>query len=326
MKILIYSYRKDEEEAIKKFGEKYNVELQLCKEAPSIENAELARGAACISVITTNVTAELIEKFQEVGVRYISTRTIGYEHIDIKKAKELGISVGNVTYSPESVAEYTIMMMIMITRKMQLIMNRSISQDYSLNKVRGKELSSMTVGVIGTGRIGETVIEHLSGFGSKILAYDLCKKEKLIGKAEYVDLEKLIENSDIITLHIPALKDNIHIINKDIINKMKPDVYIINTSRGSLINTEDLIDGIESGKIAGAALDVIENEEDIYYKDLKGKVIVNRNLSILRAFPNVIITPHTAFYTNEAVSDMIENSIKSCILFYEGKNNPWKII
>lgn len=326
MKILVFSYRLDEEGSYERFRKKYNVDIVLCNDKPSMENYKLAEGFDCISIVTTPISAELVEKFYEVGVKYISTRTIGFDHICLEKAKELGMSVGNVNYSPNSVADYTIMMILMITRKMKLIMDRCNVQDFSLKEVRGREIPNMTIGIIGTGKIGETVIKHLSGFGCKVLAYDLYKKDNLKGFAEYVSLDKLICESDVITMHVPATEDNYHLINKESICKMKDNVFIINTSRGSLINTFDLIDALESGKVAGAALDVIENESSLYYSDLKAQVINNRELAILRSFPNVIITPHTAFYTDEAVSDMVENSIKSCIAFVEGKNNPWQVI
>jgi len=230
-----------------------------------------------------------------------------------------------VTYSPNSVADYTIMLILMAVRKVKLIMERSNVQDFSLRGIQGKELPNLTIGVVGTGKIGRTVIKHLSGFGCKILAHDIYENDEVKSNAKYVDLENLFKYSDIITLHMPATDDNYHIINKKAIKLMKDGVFIINTARGSLINTNDLIHGIESKKIGGAALDVIEQESNIYYSDLKGEALKNRNLAILKSFPNVIITPHAAFYTDQAVSDMIENSIKSCILFSENKENPWEI-
>ena len=326
MKILAYSHRNDETEFFKEFSEKYNVEVVLTEKAPNMETAELAKGFDCISIITTIVNSELVNKFHELGVKFISTRTIGYDHIDLNEAEKLGIHVGNATYSPNSVADYTIMMMLMATRKMKLIMERSNAQDYSLVGVQGKELPNLTIGVIGTGKIGRTVIKHLSGFGCKILAHDIYEQDEVKSYSEYVDLDYLFKNSDIITLHMPATEENYHMINKSSLSKMKDGVFIINTARGSLINTDDFIEAIERGKVGGAALDVIEHEPGLYYNDLKGQILSNRDLAVLKSFPNVIVTPHTAFYTDQAVSDMVENSIKSCILFNEDKNNPWMVI
>ena len=326
MKILVYSHRKDETEYFKTFSKKYNVEIELTDKEPNMDTVKLSKGVDYISIITTPVNKELLKKFKENGVKFISTRTIGYDHIDLESAKKLGINIGNATYSPNSVADYTIMMMLMIVRKMKLIMERSTLQDFSLNMVQGREIQNMTVGVIGTGRIGETVIKHLSGFGCRIIAHDIYEKDTVKKYAEYKDLEYIFKNSDIITLHMPATDDNYHLINKDTIKIMKDNVYIINTSRGCLIDTDDLIEALESHKISGATLDVIENESGLYYNDLKGQILNNRHLAILKSFPNVIITPHTAFYTDQAVSDMVENSIKSILLFDEGKENPWQVL
>ena len=326
MKILVYSHRKDETEYFKTFSKKYNVEIELTDKEPNMDTVKLSKGVDYISIITTPVNKELLKKFKENGVKFISTRTIGYDHIDLESARELGINIGNATYSPNSVADYTIMMMLMIVRKMKLIMERSTLQDFSLNMVQGREIQNMTIGVIGTGRIGETVIKHLSGFGCRIIAHDIYEKDTVKKYAEYKDLEYIFKNSDIITLHMPATDDNYHLINKDTIKIMKDNVYIINTSRGCLIDTDDLIEALESHKISGATLDVIENESGLYYNDLKGQILNNRHLAILKSFPNVIITPHTAFYTDQAVSDMVENSIKSILLFDEGKENPWQVL
>lgn len=327
MKIFVYNYReKDEGVYFEKFSEKYNTQIGMTREAPTVESAELSRGYDCISVITTKIDAPVVEALCKAGVKFISTRTIGYDHIDLNKARELGIKVGNATYSPSSVADYAIMLMLMSARKVRLIMDRASVQNYSLKGVQGRELPNMTVGVIGTGRIGKTVIKHLSGFGCKILAYDLYSSEEVKAYAEYTQLEELFKNSDIITLHAPATDENFHLINSETIKLMKDGVIIVNTARGALIDSEALISGLESGKIGAAALDVVENEFGLYYNDLNSKILINRELAVLKSFPNVIVTPHMAFYTDQAVSDMVENSIKSCCLYMDNRDNPWEIV
>lgn len=326
MKLSVYSYRKDESEYFKIFADKYRCELTMCKDAPDLENADLAKGCECISMLTTPMTPDLLRKFYGIGVKFISTRSIGYDHIDINAAKKLGIHIGNVSYSTGSVADYTVMLMLMATRKVKAIMQRSSVQDYSLRGVQGKALQNLTVGVIGTGRIGCTVIKRLSSFDCKILAYDLYENNDVKKYAEYTALDQLFAESDIITMHMPATKENYHIINHDSINKMKPGVFIINTARGSLIDTSDFIDAVEHKKIGGAALDVVENETGLYYNDLKSGILANHGLAILKSYPNVIVMPHTAFYTDQAVSDMVEHSILSCVLFTQGKENPWQVV
>ena len=326
MKIFVFNYRKDdEEEFFELFSNQYNVSLGISEKTPTVKTAMLAKGYDCVSVITSKIDAPILEQFKEAGVRFISTRTIGYDHIDLEKAKELGIKVGNATYSPSSVADYAIMLILMSLRKIKLILNRSSYQNFKLDGVRGKELPKLTVGIVGTGRIGSCVIEHLSGFGCKLLAYDLVESEKVKNYATYGTVKQLIAESDIITLHAPSTDDNFHLINEESIKMMKDQVVIVNTARGSLIDTKALIKALEEGKIGAAALDVIEDETHIYYKDYNNKIIMNRDLLLLKSYPNVILTPHTAFYTDQAVSDMVENSIKSCILFLEEKENPWEV-
>lgn len=327
MKIFAYNYRdNDESEFFDKYSKEMGIELGICRDYPTLENAELAKGYEGLSVIVSDMNGKLLEKFYEIGVRYITSRSIGYDHFDLKKAKELGIKIGNVSYSPNSVANYTIMMMLMACRKMKYIMDSSKVQDFSLTNKRGRELSNSTVGVIGTGRIGRTVIEHLSGFGCKILAYDIYRSEEVEKYAEYMDLNELLKKSDIVTFHTPATKENYHLINKESLAIMKSGVIVVNTARGPLIDTDVLINGLESGKIGAAALDVIEKEFGLYYYNLSGQVINNSELAILKSFPNVIVTPHTAFYTDQAVSDMVKNSLKGCCLFAEGKKSPWEIV
>lgn len=326
MKIAVYNYRPDEVMYFKKFGPKYNVELQMDKEQPSVENVEAAKGCQCISMITTPMTRELMQKFYDNGVRFISTRSIGFDHIDVKAARELGMHIGNVSYTPDSVADYTVMLALMATRKIKAIAVRSAAQDFTLAGVQGVELHNLTVGVIGTGRIGRLVAKRLAAFGCKIIAYDLYQNDEVKTFAEYVPLEQLFAQSDLITMHMPATKENYHLINQKSLAAMKDGVFLINTARGSLIDTEAFLDAVESGKIGGAALDVIENETGLYYNNLECEILKNRERAVLSAYPNVIVMPHTAFYTDQAVSDMVEHSIESCLLFTQGGKNPWQVV
>lgn len=327
MRVFVYSYRDfDEARWFTHFSKEFGVELGICRDAPTLENAELAKGYEYISIITTKVDAALVRKFYDLGVRMISTRTIGYDHIDLEKVRELGMKAGNATYSPNCVADYTIMLMLMSIRKMKRIMQRAEINDFSLNGIQGRELPTFTVGVLGTGRIGQAVIRNLSGFGCRILAYDLYEQEKVKEYAEYVDLDTLYRESDMISLHMPLTEDNFHMINAQSIARMKDQVVIINTARGGLIDTKALIDGIESGKIGAAGLDVIENEFGMYYYDRKSDILDKRDLYILRGYPNVIVTPHMAFYTDQAISDMVRHSLESCLLVSQGKENPWNVL
>ena len=179
--------------------------------------------------------------------------------------------------------------------------------------------------MVGTGAIGQKVIKNLSGFDCKILAYDPFIKDEIKKYAQYVSLDEIFEKSDILTFHVPATSDTYHIVRKESIDKMKDNVIIINTARGSVINTNDLIEALEKGKIGSCALDVIENELGLYYDDYKYENIGNHELSILRDMPNVLLTPHMAFYTEQAVSDMVEHSIISIVASKEGKENKFRV-
>lgn len=327
MKIFVYSYREfDEAEYFQKFSREYGVEIGFTSEEPTMENVHLAEGCEYLSIITTKVDARLMEQFHKLGVKMISTRTIGYDHVDIAAAERMGMHVSNVSYSPECVADYTIMLILMSIRRMKRIMQREELNDFSLPGLQGRELPNFTVGVLGTGRIGRAVIRNLSGFGCRIYAYDRYEDDSVKQYAMYADLETIYRECDLITLHMPLLDDNFHMIDSSALSKMKDGVVIINTARGGLIDTKALIKGIESGKISAAGLDVIEDEFGMYYHDRKSDVLSKRDLYILRGFPNVIVTPHMAFYTDQAVSDMVKNSILSCIYHAAGKEDPWAIV
>lgn len=327
MKIFVYNYREfDEAEYFQKFSREYHVELGICRDAPTLENAHLAAGYEYVSIITSKIDEKLMERFHELGVKMISTRTIGFDHVDLEAARKYGIQVSNVSYSPECVADYTVMLILMAIRKMKRIMQRAEINDFSLPGIQGKELPNFTVGVLGTGRIGRSVIRDLSGFGCKIYAYDKYENDWVKEHAQYADLDTIYRECDLITLHMPLEEENFHMIGQDVLGKMKDGVVIVNTARGGLIDTKALIDGIESGKVGAAALDVIEDEFGMYYYDLKSDALSKRDLYILRGFPNVIVTPHMAFYTDQAVSDMVKHSIESCILRAEGKEDPWAVL
>ena len=313
MKIAVYNCREDEASLFKTYGKEYDVELSLSPLPPTPETASFAEGCDAVDIITTPVGRELIDIWHSYGIKAIATRTVGYEHVDYKYAAELGISVSNVSYTPHTVAEYTVMAMLMSIRKMKTILTRYMGQDFSLKDIRGKELCNMTVGVIGTGKIGETVIKNLSGFGCRILAYDIYQKDSVKALAEYCDLDTLYRESDLITLHTPATEETCHMINKKTIHSMKDGVILINMARGVLIETADLIEALESGKVSAAALDVVEGESAIYYKDFKYKPVGHHEMAILQAMPNVLMTPHTAFFTDEAVGDMVRYSIEHCV-------------
>ena len=327
MKVTVYNCREfDEKELFLQYEKELSMELILCKDAPTLENVHLTKGSECVNIITSKITRELMAAFHANGVKYLTTRTIGYDHIDMDAAKEFGIKVGNAPYGPNGVADYTVMLILMSIRKMKRIIERTNIQDYTLAGIQGRELQDLTVGVIGTGRIGRTVIHDLSGFGCKMIAYDLHVQEEVKQYAQYVPLEQLFAEADVITLHTPLTGASHHLINTQSIAKMKDGVVIINTARGALIDTEALISALESGKIGAAGLDVVENEFGLYYYDHKSDILKNRELALLRSFPNVTVSHHMAFYTKNYVETVVMDSLKSCKCFMEGQENPWEVI
>lgn len=327
MKIFAYAMREfDEKDFFERFSKELNCEYGYTTAYPSPDNVELARGYDAISATPCDLGAEMLDRFYAVGVRYIATRSIGVDHIDLQHAKELGMGVSHVTYGPETVADYTIMLMLMCCRNIYHILERSKVQDYTLQGKMGRNLCDCTVGVIGTGQIGRTVVKHLSAFGCRILAYDLYPNEACKDMVEYVSLEELYAQSDIITLHTPATAENYHLLDAKAFAKMRDNVIIINTARGTLIDTTALIEAIEHKKVGHAALDVLEQENGLYYANRMGDPIENREMAILRSFPNVILSPHTAFYTENVVRDMAYKCMKGVLDMMSHTENPLIVV
>ena len=308
MKIAAYNYRDfDEAPYFEKFGSQYGAEIVPIRETPTPENAALAEGCEGVSVITTPITEDIIQIWKAAGVKHISTRTIGYDHVDVAAAEKYGMAVSNVTYSTGSVADYTVMLILMALRKMKSIIKRAEGMDYSLVGSIGKEIGDLTIGIVGTGKIGTHVMRNLSGFGCRLIAYDLCENEEAKKYGDYCSLEELFKTSDVITFHTPATESSFHMVNKESIETMKDGVILINTARGSIIDTPAFIDAVERGKIGAAALDVIEKELGIFYGDYKYQVIGHREMSILKDLPNVLMLPH-----------MVEHSIAHIV---QGEGN-----
>ncbi|MCO5988474.1 D-isomer specific 2-hydroxyacid dehydrogenase family protein [Actinoallomurus spadix] len=314
--IAVFGCGQEEAALFQEMGARLGLSLTITEAAVCETNAELARGNRCISVNhKTQITEPALLALSEAGVEYISTRSIGYNHIDLEYAERVGISVGNVAYSPGSVADYTLMLMLMAVRHAKSTIRRTDSHDYRLNETRGKELRDLTVGVVGTGRIGTAVIDRLRGFGCRVLAHGRPSHVS----ADHVPLDELIEQSDIVTLHTPLTADTRHLLDRRRIERMKPGAYVVNTGRGPLLDTEALLSALESGRLGGAALDVLEGEEGIFYADCRNRNLQNEALVRLQRLPNVLISPHSAFDTDHALKDIVENSLINCLNFESGR-------
>lgn len=314
--ITIYGCGQDEAVLFRELAPRFGVAPTITDAAVSEANVALVAGNRCISVgHKTRITDDTLLALSRVGVTYISTRSIGYNHLDVGYANSVGISVENVSYSPDSVADYTIMLMLMAIRHAKSIVRRTDVHDYRLHEVRGRELRDLTVGVVGTGRIGAAVIERLQGFGGRVLAHDRSPSED----ADYVQLDELLQSSDIVTLHTPLTDETHHLLSRQRIEQLRPGALVINTGRGPLLDTEALLQALESGRLGGAALDVLEGEEGVFYSDCRDRPIQSKTLLRLQELPNVLVSPHTAYYTDHALSDTVENSIINCLKF-ESRN------
>ena len=309
--MMVYNLREfDERPYFDQYAEKYGIRIVSTAESPTLENADLAKGCRFVNVITTPIQRPLLERFHVLGVRYLVTRTIGYDHIDTKAAQELGIQIANTPYGPDGVAEYTILLMLMCIRKMRSIQHRFEGQDYTLKGLLGRELSDMTVGVIGTGRIGTRLIQMLTGFGCKVLAYSPHPNETAAQHATYCSLETLLRDSDLITLHAPATDATWHMLDASAFSSMKDGVVLINTARGALMDTDALLANLQTGKIGALGLDVLENESALFYYDRREELLPNQDLYLLKSYPNVVITHHMAFYTQQCVETMVRDSLR----------------
>ena len=329
MQMLVFGCRPyDEEEIFHRLALEYHLELGLTQEQLTMDNLDyyipMLRAHEAVSVVATPINWEMLEAMHEAGVRLICTRTVGYDHIEMAAAKALGFTVCNASYGPDAVADYTVMLMLMALRNAKRILQRGELHDFSMPGLMGRQLGGCTVGILGAGRIGARVMEELRGFGCRVIYWNRTSRDGLAG--EQVSLEELYRESDIISLHMPLTPETRHIISREAIAKMKPGVILVNTARGGLVDTEALIDALETGKVGGAALDVIEGEAGLYHFNKMPDQIKNRALSILKDMPNVVFTPHMAFYTGEAVEEMARCSVAACKLFAEGRDIPWKII
>lgn len=319
MGITVYGCGHDEAAAFRGIAPRFGVVPTIVQAAVSEANVEMALGNRYISVgHKTRVTDPTLLALSRAGVMYVSTRSVGYNHINVEYAERIGIAVGNVAYSPDSVADYTVMLMLMTLRHAKSVILRAEMHDYRLHEVRGRELRDLIVGVIGTGRIGTAVVDRLRGFGCRILTHD----DRFKTAARYVPPDELLRLSDVVTLHTPLNRGTYHLLDRRRIEQMKPGAVVVNTGRGPLIETEALISALESGTLGGAALDVLEGEEGVFYTDHRDEPIENKTLLRLQELPNVIISPHTAYYTDHALHDIVENTIINCLTF-ETERAAW---
>lgn len=317
MKVAVFSSKPFEKIRLEKFNRGHV--LKHFTERLNCETVKQTRGFDAVSVFSTdNVKAEVIDALKKAGVKLILLRSAGIDNIDLEKATANGIKVTYVPdYSAYSVAEHAVLLMLALNRRLVQAVRQIETNNFKLDNLIGFDMNGKTVGIIGLGNIGTIVAKITSGMGCKILVCESSPKKSLSSKLnfQYVELDYLLRNSDIITLHIPSNYENKHIINKSTIAKMKKGVMLINTARGNLINTYDLIDALKNGQVGSAGLDVYEFEKGLFFEDHSGKMIQDDIFSILRSFNNVLITGHQGFLTDNALNNIAETTINNLTNF-----------
>lgn len=314
MKILFFSAKPYDRTFFDLHNERYGFELEYLEThlGPHIVEAVQGQTAVCVFV-NDKVNADVIAVLAAKGVKIIALRCAGFNNVDLEAARQQGIRVCRVPeYSPQAVAEHTVAMLLTLNRKTHKAYNRVREQNFSLNGLMGFNVYGKTVGVIGTGKIGAAFCKIMKGFGCRVIAYDIAMNADLQAQGiEYQDLETVLSNSDIISLHCPLNEHTHHLINARTLQQMKQGVMLINTSRGGLINTPDVIDALKSKHVAHFGIDVYEQEEKLFFKDLSESIIEDDTIQRLMSFPNVLVTAHQGFFTDEALSEIAQVTLSS---------------
>ena len=315
MKIAFFDTKKYDISSFERY-KSHNIELKFFETRLNEDTSSLCQGFDVVCVfVNDDVNASVIDYLYNAGVKLIALRCAGFNNVDIRHANGKITVVRVPAYSPHAVAEHAMALLLTHVRSTHKAYIRTKSYNFSLNGLCGFDLNGKTVGVIGTGKIGRIFVDICRGFGMRVLAYDKFRKND--DNTEYTTLENLFKSSDIISLHCPLTDETYHMINENTMRIMKKGVVIINTSRGALINTGDLIEGIKNKKIGGACLDVYEEEADVFYEDNSSDIIDDDTLAILLSLPNVLVTSHQAFLTNEALSNIAETTIKNITDYFE---------
>jgi D-lactate dehydrogenase len=325
MKICFFDTHKFE----RKVFEHENVKLQQPHEISFIEarltpkTAPLGRGYPAICAFVNDVVSqEVIQTLADGGLKLIALRSAGFNHVDLVACKEFEVRVVRVpAYSPHAVAEHALCLILALNRKIHRAYQRVRELNFSLEGLVGFDLYGKTVGVVGTGKIGAVFAAVMRGLGCRVLAYDVVRDEGLVKEhgVEYVSLDELYRSSDVISLHVPLRPETQHIIDGRAIEQMKSGVMLINTGRGGLIDTKALIDGLKTGKVGAAGLDVYEEEEGVFFLDLSDRVLLDDTLARLLTFPNVLVTAHQAFLTTEALTQIAATTLESVSDFEAGR-------
>lgn len=318
MKVAVFSTKNYDRHALELANEQCGHELSFFESRLSQQTAALAADfEAVVIFVNDHVDRATIEQLAAGKTTVIATRSAGYNQIDLAAAAEQGIMVVRVpAYSPHAVSEFTVGLILTLGRQIHRAYNRVRESNFEIDGLQGFELRDKTVAVFGTGRIGAAVIKNLSGFGPRILAYDKYRNPAVEGLAEYIDdAHEIVRQADIITLHVPLMDSTYHIINAASLAQCKDGVFIVNTSRGGLVDTPAVVDGLKSGKVGFLAIDVYEEEEDIFFEDWSNRILADDVFARLQTFPNVLITGHQAFLTDRALGNIAETTLANLTEF-----------
>ncbi len=315
MKIAFFDAKSYDRPSFDRYGKEAGVTFKYYETKLSVDTVELARGADGVCVfVNDDLRAEVIDRLSELGVRVIALRCAGFNNVDVRRAEERGIPVVRVpAYSPYAVAEHAMAMLLTSVRRTHKAYIRTKDFNFSLSGLIGFDLHGKTVGVVGTGKIGRVFVDICRGFGMRVLAYDKYPAEGV--GIEYVSHDTLFEQSDVISLHCPLTDETYHMIDGASIEKMKKGVIIINTSRGALIDAEALLAGIKSRKLGAACLDVYEEESEFFFEDFSGHIVDDDVLARLISMPNVLVTSHQAFLTEEALDNIAQTTVGNIAAF-----------
>ena len=329
MKLLFYDTKSYDRKSFERELQDYpDIEIEFLNADLGPRTASLAKGfdGVC-AFVSSDVGSETLRILHDKGVGLVCLRCAGFNNVDMEKAREYGIRVFRVPgYSPEAVAEHAIALALSCNRRIYKAYNKVRENDFSLSGLMGYNLFQKTAGIVGTGKIGAAMCRICRGFGMRIIAYDVYQNEELKDFVEYVSLEELLRTSDLISLHCPLMDDTYHMINIDTIKQMKDGVIFVNTSRGALVKTEDLIEGIRLHKFAGVGLDVYEEETPNVFEDRSDEILEHSTTARLLSFPNVMITSHQGFFTREALLAIAETTLQNALDYQNNKKNPNEIV
>ncbi len=316
IKVAFFDAKAYDKPSFDRYGSLQDVRFKYLETKLNEDTVDLARGCDAVCVFVNDaVNAAVIDRLYEYGVRLIALRSAGYNNVDLRAAFGKIHVVHVPAYSPYAVAEHAIALLLTSVRRIHKAYNRTREFNFSLNGLTGFDFHGKTVGVVGTGKIGRIFIDICRGFGMNVIAYDRFPAKD--SGITYVSLEELLEQSDIISLHCPLTDETRHMINTEAIGKMKKGVVIVNTSRGALIDAEALLEGIKARKIGAACLDVYEEEADVFFEDRSGHILNDDLLSRLISMPNVIVTSHQAFLTEEALNNIAETTVSNILSCFE---------